>query len=340
MIRVLVVDDSAISRRLITKTLEVIPDVQVIDTASDGQEALKKTVRLRPDLITLDLAMPNMDGFTFLRWVMGTMPTPVIVVSAQEANENVFKALDLGAMDFVVKPFSELDQIHSDLMEKVLAIPLLQASRTKEKMESEEQQILESLRRGKPLEKPQCIAIAASTGGPPAIQSILQGLPLDWNVPLIIAQHMPRNFTALFAERLNRSNTFSVREASHGESVNIGHVYIAPGGKHVAVVRHGHRLQIEIREEPREIYQPSGDVLFQSLAEAVGSRSVATVLTGMGCDGAKGLAAIKGNGGITIAESERTAAVFGMPNEAIRTGMVDYVLPLQHVATAFKIFCC
>jgi two-component system, chemotaxis family, protein-glutamate methylesterase/glutaminase len=217
---------------------------------------------------------------------------------------------------------------------------LLRDWQTRKKMQFEEQKILELLHQGKPRQRPGMIGIAASTGGPPAIQSILQGLPLDWTVPIVIAQHMPPNFTTLFAERLNRSNTLAVCEAKHGDIITNGHVYIAPGGKHAMVRQQGNRLQLEIVEEPREICQPSGDILFESIAEVAGTGTIGAVLTGMGADGAKGLAILKRSGGITIAESERTAVVFGMPNEAIRTGMVDYVLPLQHVPTAFKIFCC
>jgi two-component system chemotaxis response regulator CheB len=343
MIRVLVVDDSVYSRKVIAKILERIPDVQVVDTASDGQDALKKTLRLRPDLITLDLEMPNMDGFTFLRWVMNTMPTPVIIVSAQEADENVFKALDLGALDFVVKPTKhpslELEYIKADLIERVLSVPLLRESKAKEKMQVEELRIKESLMKGKPHQIPRVIGIASSTGGPPAIQAIINDLPPNFPVPVLIAQHMPRSFTALFAERLNKNTQLSVQEAAEGTFLERGNVYIAPGGKHLLIHKFGDRLQIEIIEREDVRYQPSADLLFESMANAAESRTIGTVLTGMGDDGCKGLKTIKGKGGITIAESERTAIIFGMPQEAIQSGMVDYVLPLQQVPLAFTTLC-
>jgi two-component system chemotaxis response regulator CheB len=343
MIRALIVDDSALSRRAIGKILESIPDVQVIDTATDGQDALKKTIRLQPDLITLDLAMPNMDGFTFLRWVMGTTPRPVIVVSSQEANEQVFKALDLGALDFVLKPAgstsTELEQMRSSFLEKVLAIPLFRESRTREKMEVEQQQIKEALQNGKPPAPPQLIGIVASTGGPPAIQSILENLSPDLNVPVVIAQHMPCNFTSLFAQRLNRCTPLNVQEASRGGLLKAGNVYVAPGGTQIAIRKVGGQFQIEMLEQAAAKYQPSGDFLFQTMAEAAGSRTIGVVLTGMGDDGVNGLKAIKREKGITIAESRRSAAIFGMPGEAIRAGVVDYVLPLHLMAMAFRMLC-
>jgi len=341
MIRVLVVDDSAFSRKVITKILENIPDVQVTDTAADGQDALRKAIRLRPDLITLDLEMPNMDGFTFLRWVISTMPTPVIVVSAQETGDNVFKALDLGALDFVIKPTDhhELEQIKVDLTEKVLSVPLLRELKTKEKMEVEQRRTRERLQNGKPLKKPQLIGVASSTGGPPAIQAILRDLPAHFDVPILIAQHMPRNFTAQFAERLNRYTSLRVTEATNGVFLKSGNVYVAPGGRHLAVHQSGERFQIELLQEAPGRYQPSADLLFETISKAAGTRTIGVVLTGMGNDGCKGLKSIKEQGGITIAESERTAIIFGMPQEAIQGGMVDYVLPLQQVSVAFTILC-
>jgi two-component system chemotaxis response regulator CheB len=344
MIRILVVDDSAFSRKVITKILENIPDVQVVDTASDGQDALKKVLKLRPDLITLDLEMPNMDGFTFLRWVMSTIPTPVIVVSAQEADENVFKAMDLGALDFVVKPTrhpsAELEDIKADLIQRVLAVPLFQERKTREKMEMEAQRTKEILMKGVPVQKPSAIVIASSTGGPPAIQSILRNLPSTFDVPILIAQHMPRTFTALFAERLNKYTGLQVTEAIDAEMLEPGHVYIAPGGKHMLVRKRRNEFRIEISpRHPAARYHPSADVLFESVANEAGSKTIGCVLTGMGDDGCIGLKHIKSKGGITIAESERTAIIFGMPQEAIRAGIVDFVLPLPEISTAFKTLC-
>lgn len=344
MIKVLVVDDSAFSRKTITKILESLPDVNVVDTAVDGQDALKKTVRLRPDLITLDLEMPHMDGFTFLRWVMASMPTPVIVVSAQEADDNVFKAMDLGAVDFVVKPTRhaslQLEEIKADLLEKVLAIPLLTMRKIKERMIEEAEQTRQILAQAAPAERPRAICIASSTGGPPAIQTILTELPKGFDVPMLIAQHMPPTFTALFAERLNKYTTMRVKEAVDEESIEPGHCYIAPGGKHLQIEKRAGKIIAKILDRNYDTrYSPSANLLFLSIAQELEARCIGTVLTGMGDDGRDGLKKIKDRGGITIAESDKTAIIYGMPQEAIKSGCVDYVLPLHQIATHFAALC-
>jgi two-component system chemotaxis response regulator CheB len=337
MIRVLVVDDSPFSRKVITNILEAIAGVEVADTARDGEEALKKTLLLHPDLITLDLEMPRMDGFTFLRWVMSYQPTPVIVVSANEANENVFKALDLGAVDFVVKPSRHasfrLEEIGSDLIDKVLAVPLLAIARIQERMKGHAPKPERSPRRFERRKAAPLIGIGSSTGGPPAIQAILKDLPSEFDVPILIAQHMPAGFTALFAERLNKVASLQVREAADQEPLKPGHAYIAPGGKHLTVQKlsTGYFTRI-VERKIEDRYNPSADLLFTSLAQEAGASALGIVLTGMGDDGKKGLRHIKENGGVTIAESEQTAVIFGMPQEAIRAGVVDFVLPLYEIA--------
>ena len=340
MIKVLVVDDSAFSRKIITKILESIPDVHVVDTATDGQDAIKKTVRLRPDLITLDLEMPLMNGFSFLRWLMNNIPTPVIVVSSQEAHENVFRALDYGALDFVVKPVRrasiELEEIRADLINKVMATPLLAVGRLKERSGQLAAERTVSAQSIIPKEPPLLVAIAASTGGPPAMQSIIKALPANFEVPLFVAQHMPSGFTSLFAERLDKCTALTVMEASDGLHVRPQHVYIAPGGKHMTVEKEGAKFVVRIH--PRAAYQaryiPSGNALFESLADQVESRCIAAILTGMGDDGKEGMVRVKEKGGTTIAESRSTAIIFGMPQEAIKAGVVDYVLPLPEIALA------
>jgi two-component system chemotaxis response regulator CheB len=345
MIKILVVDDSAFSRKVIARILETIPGVQVVDTAVDGQDALKKTMRHRPDLITLDLEMPHMDGFTFLRWLMASIPTPVIVVSAQEADDNVFKAMDLGAVDFVVKPTRyasmQLEEIKVDLIEKVLATPLLAMRKIKDRMEEQKTQNLKlPVAPTSPAERPKVVGIASSTGGPPAIQAILGQLPSDFDVPIVIAQHMPPSFTALFAERLNKYTTLRVKEAANEEPMQPGHVYIAPGGMHLVVERRTGKTVLCTREkemDPR--YHPSANVLFRSIAEELESRCVGVVLTGMGDDGKEGLKEMKDKGAITIAESDKTAIIFGMPQESIKAGVVDYILPLHEIPGHLAYLC-
>jgi len=342
MIHVLVVDDSAFSRKIITNILESIPDVRVADTASDGAEALKKTMRLRPDLITLDLEMPHMDGFTFLRWLMSSMPTPVIVISAQEEDDNVFRALDLGAIDFVAKPVrrasTQLEDIRKDLLEKVLAVPLLSMSLVKERM----QPLPPHPHQTKTFSGgvPRMIGIAASTGGPPAIQRILEGLPTDFDVPVLIAQHMPAGFTTMFALRLNKYTSMNVREAQHGDLIEPGNVFVAPGGKHLTVENRNQQLFACVKNsDPEMKYSPSADLLLTSMAAELQTPSLGAILTGMGDDGKEGLKRIKEKGGITIAESDQTAIIFGMPQEAIKAGIVDYILPLPEIAEAISVLC-
>jgi two-component system chemotaxis response regulator CheB len=344
MIKVLVVDDSAYSRRIISKIISNIPGVEVIDTAVDGQDALKKVMRFKPDLITLDLEMPVMDGFTFLRWVMNTMPTPIIVVSAQEADENVFKAMDLGAVDFVVKPTRyasvQLGEIQSDLVEKILATPLLAMQKVKERIQQQTAPDTKTNQKAVAEELPKAIGIASSTGGPPAIHSILNRLPSDFSVPILIAQHMPATFTALFAERLNKYTPLKVKEAEDDDWIQPGWAYVAPGGKHLSVEKRGNKLMARIfpkNRDPR--YSPSANVLFQSLANELEARTIGTVLTGMGDDGKEGLKHIKDKGGITIAESEKSAIIFGMPHESIKAGVVDYVLALEEISSHLLWLC-
>jgi two-component system chemotaxis response regulator CheB len=344
MIKVLVVDDSAFSRRIISKILQNIPGVEIVDTATDGQDALKKVMRSRPDLITLDLEMPVMDGFTFLRWVMNTIPTPVIVVSAQEADENVFKAMDLGAVDFVVKPTrfasEQLKDIENDLVDKVLATPLLAMQKVKERIEHQPVVGITTTQRRTDLEPPKAIGIASSTGGPPAIHSILNRLPADFSVPILIAQHMPPTFTALFAERLNKYTPLQVKEAEDQDWIQPGWAYVAPGGKHLSIVKMGNKLIARImNKETDPKYSPSANILFQSLAEELEARTIGAVLTGMGDDGKEGMKRIKDKGGITIAESEKSAIIYGMPKESIKAGVVDYILSLEDISTHLLWLC-
>jgi two-component system chemotaxis response regulator CheB len=342
MIRVLVVDDSAFSRQVITKILEGIPNVGVVDIARDGQEALRKTLQLRPDMITLDLEMPFMDGFTFLRFVMKQAPTPVIVVSAEEADENVFRALDAGAVDFVVKPTrrasTQLEEIEADLVEKVLAIPMLALFPGRPEKTPEYPR--KRLQGPATFLKPELVGVASSTGGPTAIQTILKGLPSGFDVPLLIAQHMPAGFTRLFADRLNKFTSMVVQEVAGETPLHPGNIYIAPGGRHLMVERRDDQLYTRLceREMDRK-YSPSGNLLFASMAVESERPVMGVVLTGMGDDGKDGLRKIKEKGGIGIAESEETAVIFGMPQESIRAGLVDHVLPLNEIAGALSSLC-
>jgi two-component system chemotaxis response regulator CheB len=342
-IRVLVVDDSAFNRRTIIKMLEAVPGIEVVGYACDGEEGLRKVFDLHPDLITLDLEMPRMDGFTFLRIVMAGRPTPVIVISARSEDENVFRALDFGAVDFVAKPSArispELFNIREDLVRKVLSggrtdmTKVLQRNRQAETVAP----LTSAARKGgeqSPSVKQATalVVIGASTGGPPALQTIFSAIREPLPVAFAIAQHMPPGFTRAFAERMNKLSALTISEAADGDLVLPGRVFIAPGGKNLVFERTGQEVRIRvINPSPGQRYVPSVDVLFASAAENFAAKTVAVVLTGMGNDGHQGVMAIKKAGGTVIAESEESSVVFGMPKEAIATGCVDTVVPLALV---------
>lgn len=338
MIRALVIDDSAFNRVTISRLLESSREIEVVGTAANGEEGIKQTMRLKPDLITLDLEMPVMDGFSFLRWLMASHPTPVIVVSSRATDRSVFKALELGAVEFIAKPggavSARLVEVQNDLVRKSLEV----ASASLEKVRKRSEQVPPALAE-KAVAGPlavDLIAIGSSTGGPPALQQIFQTLPL-MEVPIVVAQHMPGTFTKLFAERLTRLSQYRVKEAKDGEPITPRVVYIAPGGMQTTVVRDGEQLRIRVRDRrSNDLYAPSVNKLFESAVEACGSRLIAVILTGMGDDGAEAMMRIRSKGGRTIAESESTAIVFGMPKAAIGAGAVDDVLPLPEIPAAIR----
>ncbi|NNB85713.1 chemotaxis-specific protein-glutamate methyltransferase CheB [Corallococcus exiguus] len=326
---VLVIDDSATNRRTLTTLLESSAEVMVLDWAQDGEEGLKKVLDLKPDVVTLDLEMPRLGGHTFLRLLMRAAPTPVIVISSYAHRSDVGKALELGAFDFIAKPPqvtpAALEHLRRELIDKVLAA----------------RHVKPGGRHGAALrgvllsgEVPQIIAVGASTGGPPAVQRLLEGLATEPTVSVLVGQHMPSQFTKAFAERLDRIGPFTVREACEGDVVKPGHVYIAPGGRHLLLSDRTGRLELRTPSPvPADKYAPSVDRLFESAADVLGPRAVAVVLTGMGADGAQGVRAVRREGGETWAESEDTAVVYGMPKEAIATGAVSRVLALDAIGT-------
>lgn len=327
-IRVLVIDDSPSNRRAITAILEASPGIEVVDRAADGEEGLKKAHALKPDLITLDLEMPRLDGFSFLRLLMAHSPTPVIVLSSYAHKSDVFKALELGAFDFVAKPSragkENLEAVRAELLEKVRSVRLLK---------KEEKTPLPVARVPKPPEKladpePMVVAVGASTGGPPAIQKLLEAM-VRLPVCLLICQHMPPRFTHAFAERLDKMGGLKVSEAKEGDRIRAGHAFIAPGGGHLELVRRDGALFIASpANTPADRHAPSVDRLFESCARTLGPQAFGVVLTGMGIDGKSGVKAIGKAGGEVWAEAEETAVIFGMPEAAISTGAVGRVLPL------------
>jgi two-component system chemotaxis response regulator CheB len=336
-LRALVIDDSAFSRQTITRMLRSSPLVEVVGTARDGEEALRKTFALEPDVITVDLEMPKMDGFTFLRLVMSKRPTPVLVISGRDDEDEVFKALDLGAVDFIAKPTPHatpmLTSIERELLRKVHAIRDLRIEKVRERMRT----LPPVVANAGVGETPRAVVIGASTGGPAALMQILGAFSAPLACPILVAQHMPNGFTRSFAERLDRLTAFHCAEAQGGEEPEPGTVLIAPGGCHLELEFRAGRLATRtIPNLGCEKYAPSVDRLFESAAKAYGRGLLGVVLTGMGDDGRLGARAIKDTGGTVIAESRETAIIFGMPQQAIRSGAVDRVLPLEQIAGAIQ----
>ncbi len=337
-LRVLVVDDSVFNRRSIAEFLGQSPDVEVVGKAADGEEALRLANLLRPDVITLDLEMPRMDGFTFLRIIMSKLPTPIIVVSSYAQKENVFKALELGALDFVAKPDrwddAELKSIRHELVQKVTQVrglrPSALASRARRELSASVPPRPETV-----LGQPKYVAaIGASTGGPSALIEIFARLPARLRGAILIAQHMPEKFTRTFAERLDRRGGVRVAEAGDGDLVRESTAFVCPGRRCLELepTSDGNlRLRV-LPPDPADRYVPSVDRLFRSVAYSVGARAVGVVLTGMGDDGTQGARAILQAGGIVVAESERSAVVYGMPGSAVRARVVSRTLLLQEMA--------
>ena len=351
MIRVLVIDDSAYNRVTISRMLESHPDIKVVATAVNGEDGIKQVMRHRPDVVTLDLEMPVMDGFAFLRWLMHNLPTAVIAVSSRSSDRSVFKALELGALDFIAKPGGRvsprLEEIERDLVGKVMQVVELRMDNLRRRV-SEEAVGAPATGRvpeaGAPTAEPSAgavdlVAIGCSTGGPPALQHIFQAMP-PLPVPVVVAQHMPPTFTRLFADRVNKLTQYPVREAEDGTLLERGSVYIAPGGLQTEVRRVSEGLITRVfASNASDLYAPSVDRLFNSAADSCGERLVAVIMTGMGDDGADAIKRVRAGGGRTIAESAETAIIFGMPNEAIKTGAIEHVLPLGRIPEVIQRLC-
>jgi two-component system chemotaxis response regulator CheB len=333
-IRVLVIDDSAFSRRTLIHMLERSPLIEVTDWAHDGQDALAKALEQPYDVITLDLEMPRMDGFTFLRILMARRPTPVIVVSGRAASQDVFRALELGAVDFVAKPTPratpELATIEQELIRKVHSVRELRLDRLRER-------VTEPPGAGTngAAERAQhrVVAIGSSTGGPAALMQLFAAFETAPACAFAVAQHMPEGFTRGFAARLSSTTVFTAVEAENGMTPEPGGILVAPGGAHLEFEARGGGVVTRVTPRgPGDRHAPAVDRLFESAAKHWGAHLLALVLTGMGDDGARGARLVKRSGGNVIAESAETAVIFGMPQQAIRAGAVDAVVPLHAMA--------
>ncbi len=331
-IKVLIVDDSAIVRKILTEELSQEPDIEVVGTAPDPYVARDKIVFLKPDVITLDIEMPRMDGLTFLKKLMRYYPLPVIVVSSltPEGSKMALEALENGAIEVLSKPGPaySVGEMSHQLKEKIRAaakVNLRRVQSTNLPKDPAPPIITKAL--SETTQK--IIAIGASTGGTEAIKEILMKLPLN-SPGIVIVQHMPPQFTTAFAERLNNLCQLEVKEAQDGDAVLNGRALLAPGNFHMLLRRSGSRYYVNIKDGPMVHHQrPAVDVLFHSVAQYAGPNAVGVILTGMGADGAEGLLKMKEAGARTIAQDEATCVVFGMPKEAIKRGAVDKVLPLE-----------
>jgi len=349
-IRVLIVDDSALVRKLLTEMLGSAHDIEVVGTAPDAYSAREKIKSLNPDVLTLDVEMPRMDGVTFLRNLMRLRPMPVVMVSSltDAGAEITLDALSIGAVDYLSKPKVDLAATLADyrdeLLEKVrcaakarirtyesradrgaansaVASPSLSADAVLQKAAPVKFRTTDRL-----------IAVGASTGGTEAIKEFLMGMPPD-SPGIVIAQHIPKAFSTPFAERMNRSCQLTVFEAQDGQQIMPGHAYIAPGDRHLLVVRSGARWVCRLDDgSPVNRHKPSVDVLFRSVAQEAGYNAIGVILTGMGKDGAQGMLEMRQAGSPTIAQDEATSVVWGMPGEAVAVGAAAEELPLQRIA--------
>jgi two-component system chemotaxis response regulator CheB len=330
-IKVLIIDDSAVVRQLLTAQLHRDPGIEVVGTAPDPFVARDKMIQLKPDVLTLDVEMPRMDGITFLRKLMAQHPMPVIVLSSLTAagSATAIQALEAGAVEVLCKPSSaySVEDMGTTLIAKVKM-----AARARVQRSSPRQAAAAPLSMAATTEK--ILAIGASTGGVQALTEVIQGFP--GNAPgTVVVQHMPAQFTTSFAKRLNDLGRVEVREAVDGDSVIPGRVLIAPGGFHTTLRRSGARYYVQVKDGPEVHHQkPAVDVLFDSVAHYAGANAVGAILTGMGSDGAIGLLNMRQAGARTIAQDERTSIVFGMPMEAIKCGAAEQVLPLNAIAPA------
>ncbi|WP_186577452.1 protein-glutamate methylesterase/protein-glutamine glutaminase [Aquibacillus kalidii] len=338
LIRVLVVDDSAFMRKMISDILNSDPNIEVVATARNGKEGLTKVEQIKPDVVTLDVEMPIMDGITTLKEIMAKSPIPVIMLSSltKEGAEKTIESMTLGAIDFIAKPSGsislDIKKIQSQIIDKVKSAAKLKIQQIIKQTELNNTPF-RRITTFKPNQT--VVAIGTSTGGPRALQQVLTTLPGNFPTPIVIVQHMPAGFTRSLAQRLNTLSQIEVKEADDGEILTKGTAYIAPGGYQFRVKQRGESLIAQItKEAPVNGHQPSVDVLFDSVADLEQYRAYAVIMTGMGSDGAKSLHNLKAKkeNSFIVSESKNTAIVYGMPQAAEKTNLVDLVVDLHEIS--------
>lgn len=343
-------------RKAISAMLEKDPDIKVVDTARNGEEGLEKIRRHQPDVVTLDIEMPVMDGLTALRHIMMEMPRPVLMVSSltTEGAEATLKAMELGAVDFIPKQLSKVSldiiKIEEQLRERVKYVakrrirplrlapaaraPVTPPLPAREVAARPEVPRREAPRPSGPVVR-DVVAIGVSTGGPPAVQKVLAGLPGNFPAAILIAQHMPAAFTGPFAKRLDSICQLTVKEAENGERLTPGMAYVAPGGRHLRIDQKVSRIDLVVSSEPHEaLYKPSANELIRSMAEGVGKRGLGVIMTGMGNDGLEGIRALKGRGGRTLAQNDASCVVYGMPKAIVDAGLADEIVDIEEMSEA------
>ena len=356
-VRVLVVDDSAFMRKVISDILSADPLIEIVGTARNGEDGLVQFKKLNPDVITLDIQMPRMNGLELLDALMDIRPVPVIMVSSvtHEGAEITLKALSAGAVDFVTKPSGtislDMEKVADELRQKVMMAsrvsrrtvtamarkPIAERDSSSQQSVEPGSSVLTSAPKRVLLKKIDMLVIASSTGGPRALQEVIPALKKDFPVPILVVQHMPVGFTASFAQRLNETSQIEVVEGSEGLKIQRGVAVIAPGGYHMTVERRMGELYCHLLDTaPVRSVKPAADVLFSSVADVIGGSVLAVVLTGMGRDGTDGTRALKEKGAYVVAEAKETCVVYGMPQAVAEAGLVDEVLPLGSISAGLE----
>jgi len=341
-LKVLIIDDSALIRQMLTKIINSAHDMEVVGTAGDPYIARRKIKQLNPDILTLDIEMPKMDGLAFLSNLMRLRPMPVIMISAlTEKGANItLQALEYGAIDFIAKPQLDIANTFGDYSEEIIAklrvAAKVQPRSVQKKLAITPKYSADVIIKNTALHHrfettEKIIAIGASTGGTEAIRTLLTHIPAD-TAGIVISQHIPINFSRSFALRMNQLSPMTVYETKDKQAILPGHVYIAPGDSHLLVKRYGARYICSLNQgEAVNRHRPSVDVLFRSVAQNVGPNAIGIILTGMGDDGARGIKEMHDAGAVTIAQDEKTSVVWGMPGEAVKHGGIDHILPLQSI---------